>query len=86
LSAALSNIASASSFFSRRFSSSSDFSRRASETSSPPYFAFHLQKVASEIPCRRHTSGLRPRLGLPQNPDYLFLAEPAALHLSVSFQ
>src|SRR5208282_4003837 len=42
LSAALSSIASASSFFSRRFSSSSDFNRRASDTSSPPYFAFHL--------------------------------------------
>src|ERR1700681_4896604 len=42
LSAALSSIASANSFFSRRFSSSKDFSRRASETSSPPYFAFHL--------------------------------------------
>src|SRR5579863_4085721 len=42
LSAALSNIDSASSFFKRRFSSSNAFSRRASETSSPPYFAFHL--------------------------------------------
>jgi len=41
-SAALSSIASASSFFSRRFSSSSDFNRRASETSIPPYFTFHL--------------------------------------------
>src|SRR5216684_1569458 len=42
LSAALSSIASASSFLSRRFSSSSDFNRRASDTSNPPYFAFHL--------------------------------------------
>src|SRR5208282_1728341 len=42
LSAALSNIDSASSFFRRRFSSSSDFRRRASDTSSPPYFAVHL--------------------------------------------
>jgi hypothetical protein len=42
LSAALSNIDSASSFLSRRFSSSSDLRRRASETSSPPYFDFHL--------------------------------------------
>jgi hypothetical protein len=41
-SAALSSIASASGFYSRRFSSSSDFNRRASETSNPPYFAFHL--------------------------------------------
>ena len=39
---ALSSIASANSFFSRAFSSSSAFSRRASETSSPPYLAFHL--------------------------------------------
>ena len=42
LSAGLSSIDSASSRFSRRFSSSSDFKRRASDTSSPPYFAFHL--------------------------------------------
>ena len=35
-------IASASSFLSRRLLSSSAFSRFASETSSPPYFAFHL--------------------------------------------
>jgi hypothetical protein len=33
---------SVSSFFKRRFSSSSALSRFASETSSPPYFAFHL--------------------------------------------
>ncbi len=39
---ALSSIASASSFFSLRFSSSKTFSWRASETSSPPYFDFHL--------------------------------------------
>src|SRR5277367_3164141 len=41
-SAELSSIASASSFLRRRFSSSSDFRRRASDTSSPPYLAFHL--------------------------------------------
>jgi hypothetical protein len=39
---AMSSIASASSFFSLAFSSSSDRSRLASETSSPPYLAFHL--------------------------------------------
>ncbi len=39
-SAAASNIASASSFFSRVFSASSVFNRRASDTSMPPYFAF----------------------------------------------
>ena len=39
---ALSSIASASSFFSLAFSSVRTFSRRASDTSSPPYFAFHL--------------------------------------------
>src|SRR5581483_2155371 len=38
----LSSIASARSFFSLAFSASSAFSRRASETSRPPYFAFHL--------------------------------------------
>src|SRR5271170_5904373 len=58
LSAALSSIASASSFFSRRFSSSSPLSRLASATSIPPYFAFHLYSVASAIPCRRHTSAV----------------------------
>src|SRR5690606_13393042 len=39
---ALSSIASANSFLSRVFSSSSVFSRRASDTSRPPYLAFHL--------------------------------------------
>src|SRR6185437_433849 len=41
-SATLSSMASASSFFSLPFSSSSALSRRASDTSNPPYFAFHL--------------------------------------------
>src|ERR1700732_2009821 len=58
LSAALSSIASASSFFSRRFSSSSPLSRLASATSIPPYLAFHLYSVASAIPCRRHNSAV----------------------------
>ena len=39
---ALSSIASANSFFSLAFSSASAFSRRASDTSRPPYLAFHL--------------------------------------------
>jgi hypothetical protein len=39
---ALSSIASASSFLSFAFSVSSALRRRASETSSPPYLAFHL--------------------------------------------
>jgi hypothetical protein len=39
---ALSSIVSANSFFSLAFSASSAFSRRASETSIPPYLAFHL--------------------------------------------
>src|SRR3954451_19134905 len=39
---ALSSIASASSFFSLAFSSVKTFNRRASDTSSPPYLAFHL--------------------------------------------
>ena len=39
-----------------------------------------------EESCHRYRSPrLCPRLRLPQDPDYLFLAEPAALHLSVSF-
>ena len=42
LSVALSITCSARSFFSRRFSSSSVFRRFASDTSSPPYFDFHL--------------------------------------------
>ena len=39
---AYTSIASASSFFSFAFSSSRDLSRLASDTSSPPYLAFHL--------------------------------------------
>src|ERR1700730_6240222 len=58
LSAALSSIDSASNLFNRRFSSSSDLRRRASDTSSPPYFAFHLYSGALEIPWRRHTSSV----------------------------
>ena len=42
LSAALSSMASASSFFSLAFSLSSPFTRLASETSRPPYLAFQL--------------------------------------------
>jgi hypothetical protein len=47
----LSSIASASSFFSRRFSSSSAFRRFASDTCIPPYLAFQLYSVVSLIPC-----------------------------------
>lgn len=39
---ALSSMASAKSFLSRVFSSSGVFRRRASDTSKPPYLAFHL--------------------------------------------
>ena len=53
---ALSSIASASSFFRRRFSSSSDFNRRASETSTPPYFAFHLIEIVF-VAVRSHRQG-----------------------------
>src|SRR5262245_42141030 len=42
LSMALSSIASSKSFLSLVFSSSSAFNRLASDTSRPPYFAFHL--------------------------------------------
>ena len=55
-SAALSSIASARSRFRRAFSPSRPFSRFASLTSMPPYFAFHLQTVASLTPCFRHRS------------------------------
>ncbi len=49
-------MASASNRFSFAFSSSSAFSRLAYETSSPPYFAFHVWNVALLIPCFRHAS------------------------------
>ncbi len=52
----MSSVWSATIDFSRRFSSSSRRSRRISETSSPPYLFRQVQKVASEIPCRRHSS------------------------------
>src|SRR5690606_32834632 len=55
-SAEASSIWSASSFFSLAFSSSSAFRRLASETSMPPYLAFQLYSVASEIPCLRARS------------------------------
>src|SRR5690606_4027738 len=55
-SAAVSSICSASSFFSFAFSSSSAFSRFASDKSRPPYLAFQLYSVASEIPCLRARS------------------------------
>src|SRR4029077_8287623 len=54
--AALSSMDSASSFLSLRFSSSSVLSRLASDTSRPPYLAFQLYNVASEIPCLRASS------------------------------
>src|ERR1700689_5794308 len=55
-SAAWSSIVSAKSFFSLRFSSSSDRRRLASDTSMPPYLAFQLYSVASEMPCLRARS------------------------------
>src|SRR6266702_92957 len=56
--AALSSIDSAKSFFSLRFSSSRARSRLASDTSRPPYLAFQLYSVASEIPCLRARSAV----------------------------
>jgi hypothetical protein len=44
------SIDSASNFFSLRFSSSRERSRLASDTSMPPYLAFQLYSVASEMP------------------------------------
>src|SRR5439155_8529721 len=58
--AALSSMDSASSFLSLRFSSSSVLSRFASDTSKPPYLAFQLYNVASEIPCLRASSAVFP--------------------------
>jgi hypothetical protein len=46
----LSSIASAKSFFSLAFSSSSDFRRLASDTSRPPYLAFHLMGWTAPSP------------------------------------
>src|SRR5665213_1192488 len=57
-SAAWSSIDSASSFFSLRFSSSSARRRLASDTSMPPYLAFQLYSVASEMPCLRARSAV----------------------------
>jgi hypothetical protein len=54
--AAASSIASANSRFSLAFSSSSVFRRFASDTSRPPYLAFQLYRVPSEIPCLRQRS------------------------------
>ena len=56
LSARLSSAWSATIDFSRRFSAFSCRSRRSSEISSPPYLLRQVYNVASEIPCRRHTS------------------------------
>ncbi len=93
---ALSSIASANGFFSRRFSSSSPLSRLASATSIPPYLAFHLYSVASAMPCRLYSvascdavpttdlRGFQPGLRLTHNPDELFLAEPAPLFIRPS--
>jgi hypothetical protein len=52
------SIASANSFFSLPFSSSRDFRRLASDTSMPPYLAFHLKNVALLIPYLRQTSAV----------------------------
>lgn len=50
----------ATSFFSRAFSSSNCLRRFASLKPSPPYLAFHLQYVFSEMPCRQTTSFTEP--------------------------
>src|SRR4029079_6586036 len=57
-SAARSRIDSANSFFSLRFSSSNARRRLASDTSMPPYLAFQLYSVASEMPCLRARSAV----------------------------
>ena len=53
----------------------------------PPYFDFHLKKVALLMPCLRHTSAvLHPGLLLPQDPDDLLFREPGFASSSVSLQ
>ena len=70
------------SFFSLAFSSSSAFNRLASDTSRPPYLAFHLLKVALLIPYLRQTSAVfAPSFLLAQHPDDLLFREPARLHV-----
>lgn len=53
---ALSSMASANRRFSSEFSTSRSFNRRSSETVMPPYLAFHLYSVASDMPCLRQSS------------------------------
>src|ERR1041385_9419177 len=86
-SAAWSSIDSAKSFFSLRFSSSSARRRLASDTSMPPYLAFQLYSVASEIPCLRARSGrLRAGLVLAEYRDDLLLGEPNPLIVRPLFE
>ena len=62
--------------FSRRFSSSSCRRRRISKISSPPYLLRQVSKVASEIPCRQHSSvTFAPASASFQDRDDLFLAK-----------
>jgi hypothetical protein len=62
-------------------------SLRASDTSSPRILPSTCKtKVASDIPCRRHASEVVALPMFPRNPNYVFLAEPAALLSSVSSQ
>src|SRR6516225_2679882 len=77
---ALSSIASANSCFSLVFSSSSAFSRRASETSIPPYLAFHLKGSVADAVLAAYLNRLCPCLLLPQDRDNLLLTESATLH------
>lgn len=51
-------IASANSRFSLPFSASRPRSFWASESSMPPYFAFHPYRLALDIPCLRHWSAV----------------------------
>jgi hypothetical protein len=74
------SIASANSFFSLPYSSSRDFRRLASDTSRPPYLAFHLKNVALLIPYLPQTSAVLGLL-LAQDPDDLLFCEPARLHV-----
>jgi hypothetical protein len=66
----------AATFFSRRFSSSRPFGFCASDTSSPPYFAFHREEVCGLIPCRRQASSVVPPASCSRNTP-MFCSRPS---------
>jgi hypothetical protein len=78
---ALSSSASARSRFSFELSASSSFNRLASDTVIPAYFAFQLEKVASEIPCRQRRSFVvRPGFSFRRHRSDLLCAKSLRIH------